>query len=290
MTYEPPVPPESPPPYIPGPGQPAYPPHPAMPPAPRKRKVLTIVLAGVGILALLCCGGGIAIALTSGGKDNTATSPTSLPSDRVTATARDTTPPTTEPAAAPATAAATTVPPAPAAPKDVVYQGRGDKVVRLKLDEDTAYIAAISHRGSSNFVVTSLTAEGDDIDLLVNEIGRYSGVRPLSFNDTPAALKVEADGTWKIVVRTAAKAPLWSGNGSGKGDAVLRVADGVATGLGTVTITHKGSSNFVVSSYETSSGDLLVNEIGKYNGEVLLPSGTLIVEIVADGNWTMRKV
>jgi hypothetical protein len=50
-----------------------------------------------------------------------------------------------------------------------------------------------------------------------------------------------------------------------------------------------GSSNFAVHAYSDSGADLLINEIGKYGGEVLLPSGTLVVEINADGAWTMQK-
>jgi hypothetical protein len=61
------------------------------------------------------------------------------------------------------------------------------------------------------------------------------------------------------------------------------------TGLTTLKITHSGSSNFAVKAYGDSSR-LLVNEIGKYSGETLLPSGTVLLEVEADGNWTLEKV
>lgn len=43
-------------------------------------------------------------------------------------------------------------------------------------------------------------------------------------------------------------------------------------GLTMVKITYKGSSNFVVHAYGDYQ-ELLVNEIGRYSGEVLLPDG-----------------
>lgn len=40
-------------------------------------------------------------------------------------------------------------------------------------------------------------------------------------------------------------------------------------------------------AYASGGTDLLVNEIGNYSGETLLPDGTLVLEITADGAWTM---
>jgi hypothetical protein len=171
-------------------------------------------------------------------------------------------------------------------PADQVFQGKGDKVIRLTLPEGFVHIATITHTGRSNFAVVSLDAGGGDLDLIVNEIGNYSGVRPLDFAEKPAALKVTADGNWKFVIQAAQKAPLWTGTSSGKGAAVLRMA--ATSGLTTLKISHSGKSNFVVIAYGDSK-DLLVNEIGTYSGETLLPSGAVLLEIEADGNWTIEK-
>jgi hypothetical protein len=179
-------------------------------------------------------------------------------------------------------------PPAPVVPKDKVYSGRGDKVLRLSLSDNDVHIAVITHVGGSNFVVWTLDSGGDQIDLLVNEIGRYSGARPLDFVDTPAALKVEAGGRWKISVRVLQRAPVWPQKSSGKGAAVLRLDPGSAEGFVTANVTHRGSSNFVVKAYGDSQ-ELLINEIGKYSGEILIPSGTLALEIEADGAWTIQR-
>jgi hypothetical protein len=167
-----------------------------------------------------------------------------------------------------------------------VFQGRGAKVVRLKLPDDHLHLATFTHQGSDNFVVTAVDSGGGMVDLLVNEIGRYTGTKLLDVRETPAALKVEADGAWKIVVKVAEKAPAWPGTTSGKGAAVLRVTG--ATGLTTVNVTHGGSHNFAVWAYGEDN-DLLINEIGRYSGEVLLPAGTVLLDIEADGAWTIRR-
>ena len=63
------------------------------------------------------------------------------------------------------------------------------------------------------------------------------------------------------------------------------------------TFTHVGSSNFIVSSLDKDfeSVDLLVNEIGNYEGMVLLSRGYSFnakepkrLEITADGAWTVH--
>ena len=52
-----------------------------------------------------------------------------------------------------------------------------------------------------------------------------------------------------------------------------------------VAVTHQRASNFVVEAIADSS-DLLVNEIGNYNGTVPMPGGAFVL-ISADGAWTM---
>ena len=123
---------------------------------------------------------------------------------------------------------------------------------------------------------------------MVNEIGSYSGVRPLDFAGTPRALKFEASGRWKLSIRVLEKAPVWPAKSSGKASTVLRPSAGTATGLVTAKITHSGRSNFVVKAYGDFE-ELLINEIGKYSGEVQIPSGTVALEIECDGSWTVHR-
>ena len=71
--------------------------------------------------------------------------------------------------------------------------GRGDDVILLG---GAATTAKITHsKGQSNFAVHAYNLETGRGGLLVNEIGGYSGTRPLA---APALVQVTADGNWTI--------------------------------------------------------------------------------------------
>lgn len=74
---------------------------------------------------------------------------------------------------------------------------------------------------------------------------------------------------------------------SGRGDDVL---SGITVGDGIYRIhfTHSGRRNFIIDAYDaTNDKELLVNEIGNYDGYVLLlGQAPYSLEITADGNWT----
>ena len=187
---------------------------------------------------------------------------------------------------------ATPVPPTVAPPtlafNPIKLTGSGNKIARFTIPEDEPAIAVISEKGTSNFVVWSIDSTGSTNDLLVNVIGNYSGTRlfDVDFGTHSVAFKVEAHGSWTITIKPLSLATLWTATTSsiGKGDMVLRV-DPPIDGFAASTFTYKGSSNFVVWAYGDEGRDLLVNEIGAYNGESLWPSGTVLIEIEAVGAW-----
>lgn len=78
---------------------------------------------------------------------------------------------------------------------------------------------------------------------------------------------------------------------SGRGDDVVRLDKPDVPAI--ITLTHSGSSNFVVTTYDGSGNriDLLVNEIGSYEGTRPLDFGatelTERLEIQADGSWAV---
>lgn len=176
--------------------------------------------------------------------------------------------------------------PEPAEPQS--FSGTGSEVVMLDpLGEDVFY-ATVTHDGSSNIALWSVDENGQDIDLLVNEIGGYEGKVALNFGEDPAALRIEADGAWTIDLVHLAEAPRWDGEGvyEDRGDSVL-IVDGVADGLTPVTLTHDGESNFAIWAWGESYPDLIVNDIGAYEATTLLPDGTLVLQVDADGTWTI---
>jgi hypothetical protein len=70
--------------------------------------------------------------------------------------------------------------------------GTGDDVVRLNGNTSTA---AITNKGSANFVIQDIPTAGGSPDLAVNTIGGYQGTVPLP---GPALVQVTSDGTWTI--------------------------------------------------------------------------------------------
>lgn len=162
--------------------------------------------------------------------------------------------------------------------------GRGDAVVKLPAGLKGAVLVA-THRGSSNFVIESLDSSNDSVDLLVNDIGRYTGTTFVGegYNGSPTKLKIQADGRWTIEIKPVSKAPKMSEKSSGVGDAVL-LYEMAAKDL---MIKHKGKSNFVVNVVGNGDG-LLVNEIGNYQGVVPIGEGPAVVVVTADGSWSVQ--
>ncbi|WP_224763684.1 TM2 domain-containing protein [Salinibacterium sp. ZJ70] len=78
---------------------------------------------------------------------------------------------------------------------DGAASGTGDMVL---LYSGGASKLATTHSGSRNFVVSEETAKMFSFGLLVNEIGAYDGVVPLSSG--PSAITVSADGGWTLAV------------------------------------------------------------------------------------------
>ncbi len=171
-------------------------------------------------------------------------------------------------------------------PADKAYQGSGDSVISIELPDgpDTAAVATISHVGSSNFVVWALDSNMEQLDLLVNEIGNYDGTVLLNLSgNTPTSLEIQADGPWTVTLRSILSLREFAGaTATGAGDDVLVYRGGA----GVASVTHDGSSNFVVWNYGDRS-DLVVNEIGQYTGDVRWSSGPSVVAVSADGNWSI---
>jgi len=175
---------------------------------------------------------------------------------------------------------------APAA--DIVYSGSGDAVLQIGLPAgpDSIGIATLSHSGSRNFVVWSLDENLEQSDLIVNTIGAYSGSVPfnLETNERITAFEINADGAWTITLRdvlTVREAPQGE-TSTGQGDDVL-VYRGDAT---IADVTHSGERNFVIWSYGDGT-DLIINDIGPYSGSVRWQAGAALIQVSADGAWSI---
>ncbi len=81
---------------------------------------------------------------------------------------------------------------------------------------------------------------------------------------------------------------------AGKGDSIIKLPAGVKAGL--VTMTYKGSSNFIVEvldSSNQSTGDSLANEIGSWSGAATFGTSSIAgepakIQVQAQGSWSIK--
>lgn len=170
----------------------------------------------------------------------------------------------------------------------ITKSGRGDSIIKLPSGV-TAGLVSMQYSGSSNFAVNVIDASNQATgDLLANEIGSWTGNAPFginSFGEAPAKLEVTGQGSWTIKIAPLSTAKRIGVPGAGKGTGTFLYTGDVSDW----TMTHKGSSNFSVITIGTDgTSDLLVNEIGKYAGTVAASPGPVLIEIGADGAWTIK--
>jgi len=166
-------------------------------------------------------------------------------------------------------------------------EGRGDDVVELDLPV-VPVVIELTHNGSSNFAVISLDTDFENIDLLVNTIGVYAGTRGMQIpsDEIVTGLEISADGDWTYEIRPALDEPIRSCGIEETGDDVILLSNFVDTG-GAADLTHDGDSNFSIVAWGTDGRDLLVNEIGVYEGTVRVAAGLFLWDISADGTWSI---
>jgi hypothetical protein len=173
-------------------------------------------------------------------------------------------------------------------PADVVLSGHGDAVIKASAVDgaDGPGVATFTHDGADNFAVWSLDANVNQLDLLVNTIGAYNGTVLFDKQSTEhtESLQITADGNWTVTLHSIRALRSFDATGTtGHGDDVLLYRGGA----GAATLTHDGSSNFAVWTYGDQT-NLVVNEIGAYNGTVRWTKGPELVTVTADGNWTIK--
>lgn len=188
------------------------------------------------------------------------------------------------------------VEPPPPPPPIARFSGSGSKVTAAFTVDGPLALLDMTHGGRGNFIVWILDARsGEMVELPANVIGKYDGSRyaSLAFGSGRYVLEVTADGPWSVTVRDpptggARSTPADLG---GKGDAALPPVR-LDAGLVRVAASHSGSGNFIVWLYDEDgyAVDLLVNEIGRWNGEgaVGIPaSGRYYFDVQADGGWSL---
>jgi hypothetical protein len=158
--------------------------------------------------------------------------------------------------------------------------GTGDQILRVVVGGPCPI--RISHSGSANCTVWEVGEDGQPVNLLVNTVGRYEGTVLCGLQGPIAGLEISGS-RWQVEFVPWENARTWDGSVSGSGDDVL-VMPNPTTGLVVAALTHRGDENFTVWSYGATT-DLLVNDIGAYQGQVRIPPGTEFLSVTASGPW-----
>ena len=167
--------------------------------------------------------------------------------------------------------------------------GSGDRVERIVKPAGQHAIARITHGGSRYFGVNAVGNDGGKIGNIVNTVGTYSGTVFLwdFFAVDIAALAITADGPWTAEVMDPGQMPFWKTADSlrGAGDVAVWLNQ-PTEGLTTLRFSHAGSGYVGVWGYGPTGQSNLVNQVGAYNGETLVPAGTFILTFKAQSSWT----
>ncbi|MCK5261717.1 MAG: PKD domain-containing protein [Thermoplasmatales archaeon] len=193
--------------------------------------------------------------------------------------------------------------------KPITLSGSGDDVTSsFNLKEGIA-IFHMTHNGGRNFIIWLYNADtGEKEELLVNEIGSYSGSGIVGVTTgwsgaSPGRylLDVTADGSWQVDIEqpnpsSATSLPqTFTGRGADVPSPFM-----LESGKGAVKFKmhHDGSRNFIIWLYHISGDreELLVNEISNYDGSTLVSvggwtgasPGIHYIDIEADGNWRVE--
>lgn len=178
--------------------------------------------------------------------------------------------------------------------KPIEYSGSGDKIISNVNIPSGNYKAVLSNSGSSNFIVKFYENSNDSYgDLLANEIGSYNGSVVIREGGTTAItggmLEVKSSGNWTIKFEKIS-GTISGKSISGSGDTVTGWFNGDGKRQ-VATFSNSGSSNFIVKVYnQYGDRDLLVNEIGSYNGQATFTtnsSGKYYYEVISSGSWTI---
>ena len=136
---------------------------------------------------------------------------------------------------------------------------------------------------AKSFSVFGLDPSLHRSDILVNVRGNYQGTTLLDSQGTQTrALKVQAHGPWTIKIKPTAAARRVDAHAKGTGDDVL-----LYTGTGgAATFDYRGTLNFVVT-YGDAGNTGLVDEVGRFRGQVSIRQGPALIVVSANGKWRM---
>lgn len=163
--------------------------------------------------------------------------------------------------------------------------GTGSETVTLQAPDDLASVLHITHEGDAAFSVTTLDSNSETIELLVDTEGPYEGSKAINLvvGDVISSVAIVADGDWSITATYLGALERSVDEASGSGDAVV-VMD---INNPVMTIRHDGDGDFSVFMWTFEDQGYVLQESGSVDTTVSVPVGGAVIEIEADGEWSL---
>ena len=176
--------------------------------------------------------------------------------------------------------------PSPTPAGDTTITGQGNGKADFAFADSTG-LATITSEGTGAFGVWTLGADGSRQAQIVDGQGGYVGTRRFAAADGRVTFDVESDGRWSIEVKPAIEARTWNRAAPliGDGDDVVLL---FPQPDGDVRATVISDGAIGIAAYAGGSKHDLIDENGKFQGEITLPAGTSLLEISADSGWSIR--
>lgn len=216
-----------------------------------------------------------------------------VPASSPTASAPQTTPPAPTPTPTP-----TPAPTPPPSPAPITLSGSSQQATQPFNLQQGLSIFTLHNSGQQNFIVYLLDNQGNQIALLSNAIGDFSGSKAVQIPSAGSyLLNVQSDGSWSITITQprVSSAPSVS-TLNGVGNQATQFFN-LSPGLHTFTLTNSGSGNFIVYLEDKNGNqiDLIENVIGDFSGskaEHIDESGPYFLDIQSSdanssGTWAV---
>ncbi|MGI6045696.1 MAG: hypothetical protein ACOYCA_02495 [Eggerthellaceae bacterium] len=151
-----------------------------------------------------------------------------------------------------------------------------------------------SYNGESNFIVWAEDEDGEQTDLLVNEIGNYKGTvtNAGEYRDS-TQISIDCDGSWTVTFRPMSAMPTAKSGDSFTGDTVVAIDE--SSEVKKITFTCDDDGYFGVFGYPTtgsvSDRKLLANESimdgDGFEGTESWGEDQGFLAVQAPGKWTV---
>ncbi|CAN5877502.1 hypothetical protein BH23ACT12_BH23ACT12_11730 [soil metagenome] len=172
------------------------------------------------------------------------------------------------------------------------FEGQGSKKLTFKAGGGLS-IFTLTHEGRQNFVVQYGSGEGQQ--LLVNEIGNFSGSKAVGLPMGDYTLDIATRGRWtaKIDQSVPTEAPLPPKKLEGTGAEASEFFS-LKAGPARFRLTYNGTGLFapqLINSADGSVITLLANELSDFRGEKtveIFADGIYLVDVAAGGTWTIE--